>query len=102
MGSWALPNTKQKAEELKKLLAKPLYSNKRTQDKLYHLYGDDALFDAIDDREYEYGKHYDIRFLIKIYIKGLLEDYKKHSETFNVNFDKGALKILNELVKDIL
>lgn len=101
MGAWALPNTKQKAEKLKLLLSKPLYSNSKTRSELYHIYGDDNLFDDIDDCEYDYGTRYDVRFVVKRHIKGLLNYYKESPERFYVKFQKGALKILEGLVKDI-
>lgn len=70
MGTWALPNTKKKAEDLKVLLSKPLYCDEKVKDKLYNLYGDDELFDEISDYSYEYGEHYDIVFFSKnIYSK---------------------------------
>ncbi len=98
MGTWALPNTKQKAEELQKLFEKPIYSNQMTKEKLYDLYGDDVLFDSINDREYEEDSKYDIRFLIATHIKGLLQYYNEKPECFNVKFNKSAIKILNKLL----
>ena len=50
MGTWALPNTKEKANALQELMQKPLKANNKSKDKLYDLYGDDELFDEIDDR----------------------------------------------------
>ena len=90
MGTWALPNTKQKAEELQKLFEKPIYSNQMTKEKLYDLYGDDVLF--------EEDSKYDIRFLIATHIKGLLQYYNEKPECFNVKFNKSAIKILNKLL----
>jgi len=53
MGTWALPNTKEKAQALQELMQKPLKANNKTASKLYDLYGDDGLFDAIADRRTE-------------------------------------------------
>ena len=100
MGTWALPNTKEKAQALQELMQKPLKANDKSKDKLYDLYGDDGLFDDIDDRRYEEGKDYDIRFLVATYINNSLEYYKKSPEKFNLKFDKEAIKILEIIVKE--
>ena len=102
MGTWALPNTKKKAEDLKVLLSKPFYCDEKATDKLYNLYGDDELFDEISDYSYEYGEHCDISFLVKIYIQNMLKINKKTPNYFNVKFEQSALKILKQIVKDIL
>ena len=100
MGTWALPNTKKKAEELQKLFKNPIYSNESTKDTIYDLYGDDDLFDAISDREYEEGSDYDIRFVIACHLNSMIEYYEKSPKCFNVKFDKGAIKILKKIVKE--
>lgn len=48
MGVWALPDTKQKADELRGLMENPIRADE-AQDKLYHLLGCDNFFDLIDE-----------------------------------------------------
>ena len=100
MGTWALPNTKEKANALQELMQKPLKANNKSKDKLYDLYGDDELFDEIDDRRTEEGANYDIRFLVATYIKSTLDYLKESPESFNVKFDKEAIKTLESIVKE--
>ena len=100
MGTWALPNTKEKANALKELMQKPLKANSKAEDKLYNLYGDDELFDDIIDRRAEEGTNYDLRFLVATYIKGTLDYLKKSPESFYVKFDSEALKILESMGKE--
>lgn len=94
MGTWALPNTKQKAEKLQELFREPIYSNQETKDALYDLYGDDELFDDIDGAEYKE----DIRYLIACYLDKMIKYYNEKPECFNVQFDKNAIKILKAIV----
>lgn len=100
MGTWALPNTKEKALKLQELMQKPLKANKKVTDKLYDLYGDDNLFDDISDRRYDYGTSYDLRFLVATYLNNTIEYYKKSPEKFNLKFDKEALVILENIVRE--
>lgn len=100
MGTWELPNTKQKAEQLKEMFKKPIKANQKTRDKLCYIYGDDALFDEILDREFENGSNYDVRFLIASYIDSLLIYYKEQPECFYVKFQKGAIKTLENIIKN--
>lgn len=100
MGTWALPNTKEKAQALHELMQKPLKANNKATSKLYDLYGDDRLFDAIEDRREKYGKGYDLRFLVATFIKGILEYYKKSPERFYLKFDQEAIKILETIVQE--
>jgi hypothetical protein len=49
-GTWAVPDTNKKKEELKKLMSKPIKLGKEgdeAKDKLYSLIGDDELFDDL-------------------------------------------------------
>ena len=46
MGTWALPQTKQSAEQLAALMAKPLKASK-AEAAIYNLLGDDELSDSI-------------------------------------------------------
>ena len=67
-GTWSTPDTPQKKKELKKLLSKPLPASKATK-ALYHLLGDDGLFDAIGQIEKEDGKKADVRLAVHAYMK---------------------------------
>ncbi len=99
MGTWALPNTTKKAKELQAMFLKPIYITKNVIDKLYDLYGDDDLWDEINDRKSKYGSKYDIRFLIASCIDSMLGYYEKSPEDFYVKFDKTAIQILKAIVK---
>ena len=100
MGTWALPNTKEKAQALHELMQKPLKANSKAESKLYNLYGDDELFDEIIDRRADEGTNYDLRFLVATYIKGTLDYLKESPESFYVKFDQEATKILEQIVKE--
>lgn len=100
MGIWALPHTTEKAKRLQALFAKPIYFTKKVESELYDLYGDDELWDEIQDRKYEYGSRYDMRFLIASCLDGELKYYEEKPECFNVKFDRSAIKILKAIVKE--
>ena len=67
-GTWSTPDTPQKKKELKKILSKPLPADKAAK-ALYHLVGDDGLFDLISKIEKEDGKKADVRLAVQAYIK---------------------------------
>jgi hypothetical protein len=71
MGTWASPNTVEKAKQLQKLLTKSL-SAKVARDKLYDIFGDDDLFDHITRVEQKYGKDYDVRGIVEVCLQDML------------------------------
>ena len=51
-GTWALPDTQKKYDKLMKLMQRKIPAGKATK-ILYNFAGDDALFDAIGEKEKE-------------------------------------------------
>lgn len=98
MGTWSLPQTKQQAEKLSKLLEKPLLS-RSIEDNLYHLAGDDNLFDEISTLKKEYGSKYDFRNRVKTFINNIIERYENNPEDFSKPFESEALEILKACLK---
>jgi hypothetical protein len=96
MGTWALPQTKKQAEDLKQLIKEPLKANEACK-KLYDLLGADDLFDEIEQYSREEGKDYDISPLVKIYINKILNEYKQTPENFSKPFESDAIKILKTI-----
>lgn len=68
-GTWAFPKTVRAAKQLGALLAEPL-SAKDASKKLYNLFGDDELFDIIDDAAEDDAP--DVRAAIKRRLKKFL------------------------------
>lgn len=97
MGTWSLPQTTKQAKELKKLMKKPLLAE-NAEDKLYHLTGDDVLFDDIIEDRNEYGNDYDLRPLVKSFIEDTLKQYSQSPEDFKNPFENEALEILNSII----
>lgn len=93
MGTWALPQTKKQAEDLRQLIKEPLKA-KEASKKLYDLLGADDLFDEIEQYSREEGKDYDISTLVKIYINKILNEYEQTPENFSKPFESNAIEIL--------
>lgn len=68
MGTWALPDTKEKANQLKEILEKPLPANEAA-DRLYHTLGDDNLYDFFNELE---GSQ-DVRITVRNHLKEFIE-----------------------------
>ena len=69
MGTWSQPNSAKKAHQLKKLMSEPLLKNQACE-KLYHLVGDDDLFDFIQELE----PTDDVRYLVQSHIETTLNN----------------------------
>ena len=95
MGTWALPQTAKQAKELQKLVSKPL-SPKVAADKLYHLLGDDDLFDKITEVEKD-GRNYDVR----IFVESALRNFLDNKENAMKPWDKEALKICQNICQSL-
>lgn len=95
MGTWALPQTAKQAKELQKLVSKPL-SPKVAADKLYHLLGDDDLFDKIAEVEKD-GRNYDVR----IFVESALRNFLDNKENAMKPWDKEALKICQNICQSL-
>lgn len=100
-GAWALPNTTKRAKDLEKLFKSPLTA-KIAKNKLYDLFGDDHLFDILDDYIKDGDNDLDVRNVIKDELEIMLNDYIKRPKDFLVKFDDEAIKILNNIVKNTL
>lgn len=96
MGTWALPQTLMQAKVLQKLVTKPL-SPDVAKDKLYHLLGDDDLFDLIEDAKEKDGKNCDVRALIESSLRGFLNDKENSVYPWN----EEALKICHNICKSL-
>lgn len=96
MGTWALPQTLVQAKVLQKLVTKPL-SPEAAKNKLYHLLGDDDLFDLIEEAKEKDGKNCDIRTLIESSLRGFLNDKKNAVYPW----DEEALKICRNICESL-
>lgn len=94
MGTWALPQTEKQAKDLQKLMASPLPA-KIASNQLYHLIGDDDLFDQISTVHNECGKNHDVRNMVKSSLKFFIETKDGAVESWN----QKALKICEEIFK---
>jgi len=92
-GTWSVPNTKAIATKLKLLMDNPIPTD-GAADKLYHLLGDDDLFDEINELT---GAH-DVRFLIALKIRDVIE--MDDVGALNVALEPDARRILQRLVKN--
>jgi hypothetical protein len=93
MGTWALPQSLEKAKKLQNLLKKPLIVLD-AENKLYDLLGDDDLFDSIVEEQKVFGDDLDVRGLVKSSLEGFL-DHQKHALK---PWDKEAFKICQSLI----
>jgi hypothetical protein len=96
MGTWALPQTLEQAKILQKLVIKPL-SPEAAKNKLYHLLGDDDLFDLIEEAKEKDGKHCDVRALIESSLRGFLDDKENAVHPWN----EEALKICQNICESL-
>lgn len=89
MGTWSLPQTRVQAEELLKLLAQPLKASEATE-KLYHLIGDDDLFDVIGKADDESSGEADVR----VFVKTSLANFLQHTALAYEPWEPEALALL--------
>lgn len=89
MGTWALPDTKEKANQLKKILKNPLPADEAA-DRLYHVLGDDELYDFFSECEGDP----DIRTSIIRHLKDFIEN---QLDTCFKPWEEEAIKICKEL-----
>ena len=69
MGTWSQPNTAEKSLQLTALMSEPILKHQACE-KLYHLVGDDDLFDFIEELE----TNDDVRYLVQSHIKTTLDN----------------------------
>lgn len=82
MGVWALPQTAKQAKELQKLVSKPLTADIATN-QIYHLLGDDDLFDRILEEKETCGDDYDVRILVKSSLSKFLDQKENALKAWN-------------------
>jgi len=92
MGTWNLPQTKEKAKKLQNLLKKPLPASEAS-DKLYDLLGDDELFDLILEEQRIFGNDLDVRGMVK----SSLEYFLDNQENATKPWDQEALQICQNI-----
>ena len=100
MGTWALPQTKQSAEQLAALMAKPLEANK-AEAAIYNLFGDDELSDSIHGQIKTDGSKSDVRCLIAARLEDFLDDYADRPEAYSEEWNPSALKICRRIVNSV-
>jgi hypothetical protein len=91
MGTWSQPNTTAKATQLKQLMASPIIKTEAA-DLLYHLCGDDDLFDSFE----ELRPNEDVRLYVQFHIKEILENL--HLSL--LSWDKEAINICRKLFNE--
>ena len=95
MGTWSAPQTKALAEELKLLLAGALHGSEAA-DKLYHLVGNDDLFDEFYDHE----DNPDVRFLVIDQISEWVDSAKENPGNWSHPWEPEAIEILEGIIKE--
>ena len=89
MGTWSQPHTKEKAKELAEIMTHPI-PKAQSCDTLYHLVGDDDLFDLFE----ELDEHEDVRQLVISHLKSTLKNLHLSLQSW----DKKAISICQQLV----
>lgn len=72
MGCWSFPYNMDRVKELENLINKPLLA-RTACNELYHLMGDDGLFDEIEDLEFK-NPNADTRLLVLEQSKQWIEE----------------------------
>lgn len=101
-GTWSNPGTVEKANRLVELFRNPI-PYKTAPDQLYHLMGDDDLFDRLEEEARLFPDH-DARPFIATWLhdewlKDLDETGQGYSREWFKPWDPQAIAILNELVQ---
>ena len=91
MGTWSQPNTTAKATQLKQLMASSIPKHEAA-DLLYHLCGDDDLFDSFEELE----SHEDVRLYVKAHIKATIENLHLSLLKWDEEATLICQKLLNE------
>ena len=82
-GTWAMPDSQKKYDQLMKLMQKKIPAGKAAK-ILYNFTGDDALFDAIGEKEKE-DKNGDVRPMVNHFLElpNTIKYMKKHGIKIN-------------------
>lgn len=95
-GTWAAPQTEKQALKLQALMQNPLPAGQATN-VLYHLIGDDELFDNINEIEDKDGPGADVRYIIASRLKNWLDEMDQAN--WRNPWDPKALAIIKGLVE---
>lgn len=87
-GSWSLPFTEDKVDELEYLMKQPI-DPEVASDLLYDIFGDDDLFDNIAHWQDDGAD--DVRILIKDKLKEYLQQYKENPDSFRTKIKNKEL-----------
>ena len=94
-GTWSLPTTVYAARKLIDLVRDLERGEERpVLDKLHGTFGDDELFDKIDEAYDDFFEN--VVDAIKNQLASLIEEYRAAPETFKEAFDPQALKMLEQ------
>ena len=93
-GTWEFPFTTKDAKKLQDIMKKSLPPGEGTTKLLYHIFGDDDLFDRIDDAK---GKVSDVRGEVKARLREMLKMYEKNPGSFKHRVEDEALEILKKI-----
>lgn len=92
-GTWAIPNREDKIRILASLFTKPI--KREDEAILYHVFGDDALFDELDDSEES-----DLRYVVAKHLQKLINIAEKTPERVNDEFPVSCIEKIKEIIKD--
>ena len=99
-GTWAAPQTYEQARELEKLMSSRIQL-KNAEKQLYHLVGDDKLFDEIDSA---LNAHISDESDARPYVVGKLREWlrgiKNGEVSWRQEWDPRALQILQKIVRE--
>ena len=99
-GTWSSPQSIKQAQTLAKLLSKPLPVS-IAADKLYHLIGDDDLFDTFYDLEKD-GPDTDVRSAVALKLKEWLSDLGTNDgHDWRDPWDPKAVAILKKTLSEL-
>jgi len=99
-GSWAVPWNLDRARRLDQILGEIQRGNLIYVDeiisKLYDNFGDDSLFDDLDNYRKISGQYF-VK-IIKDNVHRLVRQYEEAPETFKVTFEPEALELLKKII----
>jgi hypothetical protein len=101
-GTWAIPDTPDKQERLRELMANPLpfgQDGVTASQAVYDLLGDDELFDELYDAAKEFGPEADARPTIQSFLKSIMGSVNAERGT---DFPVESLKEDEELTQSIM
>ena len=94
-GTWAIPNREDKIRILASLFTRPI--KREDEAILYHVFGDDALFDDLDDSEES-----DLRYVVAEHLQKLINLAEKTPERLNDEFPVQCIEKIKEIIKDYI